>query len=231
MLPALFLDQDAAAPPPGAAPAHATLQEIAGLLGQPRAIVAASARWETEIPALDAAAAPDFAERASDLLCAAGLRSRLDRAGRRSDAYDRAPLRVLYTENAGMDVPFVPLSVQPHLGPAHHVQLGRALAPLRAEGVLVLGLGCVAACAEGPGADAALLNWLDRALAEGRTCDLVTYRARAPGAARQRSAERYLLPLFVAMGASNGDATRPLCARRLDTETPGARPTTVWAFG
>jgi 4,5-DOPA dioxygenase extradiol len=263
MLPALFLSHGAPTLPLDDVPARAFLQGIgAAIERRPRAIVVASAHWETEVPTLGAAAqpetihdfrgfpsalralrypapgAPELAERASDLLCAAGLRSRLDR-GRGLDHGAWVPLLLIYPE-AG--IPVVPLSVQPHLGPAHHLQVGRALAPLRDEGVLVVGSGAFthdlsrfhgqALDAETPEDVAAFAGWFEQALREERTCDLVTYRARAPYAAEQHPTEEHLLPLFVAMGASGADATHPLRARHLHASAMhGVLRMDAWAFG
>lgn len=236
MLPALFLSHGAPTLPLDDAPARDFLRGLGQELGRPKAIVIASAHWETEVPAIGAAAhpetihdfrgfppeldtiryeapgSPDLAERASDLLCAAGLRSRLDRS-RGLDHGAWVPLMLMYPQ---ADIPVVPISVQPHLGPAHHLQLGQALTPLRADDVLVVGSGAFthdlsrfrgnALAAETPADVAEFARWFEQALAEGRTCDLVTYRARAPHAARQHATEEHLLPLFVAMGAG-GKAT------------------------
>ena len=43
-------------------------------------------------------------------------------------------------------------------------------------------------------------------LAEGRTCDLLTYRSHCPFAARNHPTEEHLLPLYVALGAAGEGA-------------------------
>ena len=54
----------------------------------------------------------------------------------------------------------------------------------------------------------AFSDWMDAALTEGRTCDLLTYRNKAPHAADEHPTEEHLLPLFVALGAGGGTAQR-----------------------
>ena len=55
----------------------------------------------------------------------------------------------------------------------------------------------------------------DTALREGRRCDLLTYRHKAPYAEDEHPTEEHLLPLFVAMGAGG----EKLTAERLHTST------------
>jgi len=108
--------------------------------------------------------------------------------------------------------------VQPGLGPAHHVQLGRALAPLTGDGVLIIGSGHTThnlrdwmANARRPDPLKYVQDfsaWLAATLAAHDTETLVSYRERAPNAARAHPSDEHFLPLFVAYGAA-GARPRP----------------------
>ena len=160
----------------------------------------------------DAPGDPALAEQVADLLGAAGLQAGIDRA-RGLDHGAWVPLLLAYP---AADVPVLQISVQSHLGPAHHYEVGRALAPLREQGVLVIGSGSFThdlsrfrgQAPDAPEAAdvAAFAAWMDAALLAGRRCDLLTYRHKAPHALEQHPTEEHLLPLFVAMGAAGPDA-------------------------
>jgi len=135
--------------------------EIGVRLGKPRAILVASAHWETRTPMLTGSArpptihdfggfppalyelrypapgAPEVARRAVELLAAVGIEADID-AGRGLDHGAWVPLLYLYPD---ADVPVIQLSVQPHLPAPHSLAVGRCLAPLTREGVLVIGSG------------------------------------------------------------------------------------------
>jgi 4,5-DOPA dioxygenase extradiol len=125
------------------------------------------------------------------------------------------PLRWMYPD---ADIPVVQLSVQPGLGPAHHVQLGRALAPLAMDGVLIVGSGHTTHNLRDWMANArrpeplkyaqAFSSWLSTTLAAHDTDALVAYRERAPEAVRAHPTDEHFLPLFVAYGAA-GERPRP----------------------
>jgi 4,5-DOPA dioxygenase extradiol len=131
------------------------------------------------------------------------------------------------------------LSVQTRQGPRHHLRLGEALAPLRREGVLVIGSGAFthdlgrlrrqdrdAAAAE-PDVTA-FAEWMWAALSTGRVDDVLDYRRRAPFGAAQHPTEEHLLPLFVALGAGGTDAP----VRRLHASTDyGVLRMDAFAFG
>lgn len=236
MLPSLFLSHGAPTLPLTEAPAKRFLEGLGRALGRPEAILVASAHWESTTPTINAVATNEtihdfhgfppalyrmqypapgstaLAERITDLLCAAGLASALDH-GRGLDHGVWVPLSLMYPE---ADIPVAQISLQGHLGPAHHLQVGRALVSLRQENVLTIGSGSFTHDLsrlrdqelDGPSpADVvAFADWMDRALVEGRTCDLLTYRHKAPFAIKNHPTEEHILPLFVALGAAGKNA-------------------------
>ena len=240
-LPALFVSHGAPTFPLTDAPARHFLESLADRLpARPRAILVVSAHWETERPAVSAVAVNDtihdfygfprelyairypapgsaeLARRVAALLGGAGLETDRD-TGRGLDHGAWVPLRLIFPEAR---IPVVQLSVQPHLGPEHHLRLGRLLAPLRGEGVLIVGSGSFthdlssfrqyAQALHAPEPDwvKRFAEWMDSALNEGRLDDLLDYRRLAPHAARNHPTEEHLLPLFVMLGAGNGETRR-----------------------
>ncbi len=154
----------------------------------------------------------------------AGLPARIDK-GRGLDHGAWVPLMLAYPD-AG--IPVVQLSVQPHLGPAHHLAMGRALEPLRADDVLIVGSGSFnhnlreyfRNPAGGPEPEwvTEFADWYGRALAENRLDDLVRYRELAPHAVRNHPEDEHLLPLYTALGAA-GDKAH---AQRIHQSSAGA---------
>jgi 4,5-DOPA dioxygenase extradiol len=132
---------------------------LAGLLPQPRAILAVSAHWYVPGTFLTAEERPetihDFGGFPDELyamrypapgdptLAKRVLRLvREDRAALRTDwGLDHGTWSVLVHLRPGADVPVVQLSLDYRLGAAEHLEIGRALAPLREEGVLLMGSG------------------------------------------------------------------------------------------
>jgi len=235
-LPTAFVSHGAPTLALDPAEAGPMLQRLGRELPRPRAILVVSAHWEAPRPAVSAAPWPrtihDFYGFPRDLYSlsygapgapelAGRVRELLDRAGLPADTSpDRGldhgawvPLRYLYP---AADVPVTQLAVSPALGAAHHLALGRALAPLGAEGVLVLGSGGLThnlrevrfddAPADAPDWVCAFADWTSQAVAAGDADALVHYRQRAPQACRNHPTDEHFLPLLVAMGAAGEGA-------------------------
>ncbi len=154
--------------------------------------------------------APDVAARVRELLAAAGIASRED-AMRGFDHGLFAPMAVIWPQ---ADVPVLQLSLKQGLAPDAHLALGRALAPLRDEGILVVGSGLsyhnlrafgLAARAPSAAFDAWLESTLAIADAATRSATLAAW-GRAPAARAAHPREEHLLPLMVALGAAESDA-------------------------
>jgi 4,5-DOPA dioxygenase extradiol len=209
-------------------------------LPRPRAALVASAHWESSVPMLSGSAkpetihdfagfpealfqvrypapgAPGLAAQAVELLKGAGIAAGINGC-RGLDHGAWVPLKWMY---ANADVPVVEISLQPGRGTAHHVELGRALAPLADDGVLIVGSGHATHNLRdwmmNPRRREPLryaqefAGWLRERLAAGDTESLIAYRDRAPEAARAHPTEEHFLPLLVAWGAA-GDGARAEC--------------------
>lgn len=235
-LPTLFLSHGSPmhAVDPGAA-GHAWTA-LAHALRRPRAVLIASAHWETSVPMLGgnpepetihdfggfpdelyrikygAPGEPGLAAQAVGLLKAAGIAAGIDGCrGRDHGAW--VPLRWMYPD---ADVPVVQLALQTELGPAHHLRVGRALAPLADDGVLIIGSGHTTHnlrdWMSSPRRQEPLryagdfAEWLHDRLLANDIDALVDYREQAPGAVRSHPTEEHFLPLFVALGAAASGA-------------------------
>jgi 4,5-DOPA dioxygenase extradiol len=210
---------------------------LARRLTRPRAILSVSAHWLAPVATVSRAerpetihdfygfpealyrleypapGAPALAERVVALLGQAGLPASTDPAhGLDHGAWN--PLLLIYPE---ADIPIAQLSLIAGAGPAEHVALGRALAPLRAEGVLILAsggavhnLGQFRIDRRRPADWAtAFDDWLAEAVAAGDVAGLTAYRGRPDGRLAHPTDE-HLLPLFVALGAASGEPGQAL---------------------
>lgn len=156
---------------------------------------------------------PQTAERVRNLLEAAGLDARLD-AQRGFDHGTFAPMAVIFPD---AEVPILQLSLKHGYEPSAHIAAGRALAPLRNEGILIVGSGLSYHNLRefGPKAkepSAAFDRWLQETLVEvgpaERIARLLDWED-APAARKAHPQEDHLLPLMVAVGAAGDDkATR-----------------------
>jgi aromatic ring-opening dioxygenase catalytic subunit (LigB family) len=214
----------------------ASLADIPGQIGgKPKAILMVSAHWETPgtfsvmaspkppmvydyygFPAhtydiqYPAPGAPDLADRVQQLLQAAGLPIQQDEQ-RGFDHGAFVPAFVMYPD---ADVPMVQLSIDAHYDPERHLALGRALAPLRDEGVLIIGSGLSyhnlrQIYGGGSAASAQFDAWLHKTLLHSPTelrARLLADWESAPAARLAHPREDHLIPLMVAAGAAEYEA-------------------------
>jgi len=157
---------------------------------------------------------PRLAERVASLLAETGLPCDFD-ASRGFDHGVFVPLKVAFPK---ADIPCVQLSLRADLDPAVHLACGQALAPLRNEGVLIIGSGNtyhnLAVMRRAMSGRSTVIHGLDfdRWLTEAISHADVDERKRlllnweqAPGARDAAPREEHLLPLFVAAGAGGTD--------------------------
>ncbi len=206
---------------------------LAGLgkrFGRPSAVIAVSAHWTTRVPAVSGADRPDtihdfygFPKALYDMRYPApGATALADRVRDLTGAVvdpDQGldhgawvPLTLMYPE---ADIPVAQLSVQPGRSAADHIALGRALAPLRKEGVLILGSGGAVhnlrdfRFGERKAAEWAkgFADWLDGVLAAGDVDSVAEWQTRCPESRLAHPTDEHFLPLPVALGAA-GEAVR-----------------------
>jgi aromatic ring-opening dioxygenase catalytic subunit (LigB family) len=156
--------------------------------------------------------APALAARVVEMLKAAGLPAHLDTV----QGFDHgvfAPMQIMYP-NA--DMPLFQVSLKHKYDPAAHFALGRALAPLREEGVLIVGSGLSyhnmrGFGPQGKAPSAEFDTWLNGALARApaQREELLMAWEKAPSARACHPQEDHLIPLMAAVGAAeNEKATR-----------------------
>jgi aromatic ring-opening dioxygenase catalytic subunit (LigB family) len=213
---------------------------LQGLPGEPKAPVTAllviSAHWEAPRPTVMTASqppmyydyygfppasyeitwpapgSPELAARVRGLLGQAGFETAED-STRGFDHGTFVPFKVAYP---GADVPTIQLSLKRGLDPAEHLALGRALMPLRDEGVLIAGSGMSYHNLRAFGRREAISvsEQFDAWLREAATADPPTRASRlerwteAPVAREAHPREEHLLPLMVVAGAAGEDRGR-----------------------
>lgn len=209
----------------------------------PKAVLVISAHWEEAVPTVMTAARPtmlydyygfppeayrvqwpapgepQLAKRVQNLLSSAGIASASD--GKRGfDHGTFVPLKLAWPD---AKVPTVQLSLKQGLDPAEHLAIGRALAPLRQEGVFIIGSGMSYHNMRGFGqpqarpASVAFDGWLQRSMAlpaAERDRQLKQWQ-QAPAARQVHPREEHLLPLMVIAGAAGGDLGRAAYASSL----------------
>ncbi|MFI5493798.1 dioxygenase [Actinoplanes sp. NPDC051859] len=234
-MPALFLSHGA--PPLVDDAAWVTqLQELAAGLPRPRAILMASAHWESAPLMLGATetvplvydfggfpqrfyetqyaapGAPELAVRVEKLMPDSEQVARTSR-GLDHGAY--VPLSVMYPD---ANIPVLQMSL-PTLEPDRLLDLGRRLAPLRDEGVLIIGSGFTThglpflrdfrTDAPAPGWSREFDAWTAETLARGAVDELADFRSAAPGMPYAHPTIEHFAPMFLTLGASGDPGQRP----------------------
>ena len=167
-----------------------------------------------------AAGDPVLARRAAALLGEAGLPVALD-PGRGLDHGVWVPLRLMFPR---ADLPVVPLSMPWPLDAQGAWRLGELLAPLREQGVLLLGSGSLThnlhefrgAAGVDDAPEPYVLEfsaWMREAVARGDAQALLEWKSRAPHARRAHPSDEHLLPLHWALGAARAGSNTPVAAR------------------
>lgn len=229
-LPSLFVTHGAPtfATEPGLAGAQ--LRALGRTLGRPQAIVVVSPHWMTRGVEITASPRPEtvhdfggfprglyslqyaapglpvLASRIAQLLQSRGIAASLDsRRGLDHGAW--VPLMHLYPD---ADIPVLQVSMPFDTDEAKAFELGRALAPLAEEDVLIVGSGSLThnlfEFRMGDGTEAPYARefaaWIRDAVLDGDVERLVQALERAPHAARAHPTPEHFLPLLVAAGAA-----------------------------
>jgi aromatic ring-opening dioxygenase catalytic subunit (LigB family) len=203
---------------------------------RPKAIVVISAHWQAALPTINTATrysllfdyygfpehtyrltypatpAPEVADRVQALFAGAGIATGAD-ASRGLDHGVFVPFKLIYPD---ADIPLVQISLRDDMDPSAHMAMGRALAPLRDEGVLIVGTGMSYHNLSGIGRrgqavlDAEAFDaWLADAVLdpERREAAMLNWRS-APSAEACHPEPEHLVPLHVVAGAAGEDAGR-----------------------
>jgi 4,5-DOPA dioxygenase extradiol len=160
-----------------------------------------------------AAGSPQVAEEAARLLTEAGYATKLDtRRGLDHGAW--VPLFHLLPDAR---IPVFQVSMPYDLNTEQAVQLGRVLAPLRAQGVLIVASGSMThnlgefrrGVSAGDNYVQEFSNWVKTAVLANAVQPVIRYRSEAPHAERAHPTEDHFLPLLVALGAQGeGDTVQ-----------------------
>jgi 4,5-DOPA dioxygenase extradiol len=233
-LPALFISHGSPmfAVEPGIAGRE--LAALAARLARPAAIIVASPHWMSASLSVTASLHPEtihdfggfppqlyklkypapgsaeWSARAIKAFAAAGVEARAE-LDRGLDHGVWVPLMHMYPQ---ADVPVIQVSLDPRHSARDQFELGRALAPLREAGALIIGSGSLTHnLYEWRGGETGpqryvveFAEWIAQTLATDDIEALLDYRRRAPHAERAHPTDEHLLPLMFARGAAGDRA-------------------------
>jgi len=245
--PCFFMDVPPGLPPHMWDKMAAYLRGLADSLGmRPSAVLVISGHWETAPPTVNtglhppllfdyygfpphtyqltypAPGSPELAARVKTLLEGAGMDCAED-SQRGLDHGVFVPFKLIYPQ---ADMPMVQMSLNRNLDAAAHLEIGRALAPLRDENVLIVGSGMSYHnlrdfYSDDPRAVAAAEQfdeWLADAVTEPDSRarqNKLTAWSGAPGARACHPRPEHFIPLMVAAGAADDDVAKRVFHDRL----------------
>ncbi|XP_078163069.1 4,5-DOPA dioxygenase extradiol-like [Carex rostrata] len=206
----------------------------------PRAILMISGHWDTDGPTVNlvhgendtihdfkgfprffyelkypAPGAPDLTQKVTELLDNSGFGPVKQDKTRGLDHGAWVPLMLMYPEAS---IPVCQLSVQTGKGAEYHYNLGKALMPLRDEGVLIIGSGNITHNLQALGPIGGPIpkwasdfdTWVKDSILNGRYDDLNNYEEKAQDAKMNQPSPDHFFPLFVALGAAGHGAKAKL---------------------
>jgi 4,5-DOPA dioxygenase extradiol len=213
-------------------PAAEMLTALGQRLPRPRAILVASAHWDTAAPAVSTVPQPptihdfygfppalyelgyappgavDLAHQVASLLRAAEVPCS-EHPQRGLDHGAWVPLMFMYPQ---ADIPVTQISIQTRYGSQAAYGVGRLLAPLAEQGVLLMGSGSITHnfqeldASAPPGASRPwvdeFVDWIADRVAANDTTALLDYRRQSRHGARAHPAEDHMVPLHFALGAA-----------------------------
>ena len=156
---------------------------------------------------------PGLARRVLALIQDAHLPTHLDP----KRGFDHGTYSILAVTHPEAEIPVIQVSIRSDYDPESHLKLGRALAPLRNEGILIIGSGMsyhnlralFASNHQKPGWDSARFDaWLQETLVDSppsRRFERLLQWEQAPSARAAQPHEDHLIPLLVAVGAAEGE--------------------------
>ena len=215
------------------APTTRFLRALSADIPKPKAIIIASAHWETKEPMLTGAVSPktihdfngfpnelyelqyptkgdpELALRIQSMFNSAGILAGIDET-RGLDHGAWNPLLLMYP-NA--DIPVIELSVQPEQSARWHYNIGKVLESLRDEDILVIGTGNLThnlyeafrgGHKTAPAWVSEFAQWIESKIKAGDVDSLLSWERLAPHALKNHPTPEHFLPFFVALGAGGG---------------------------
>ncbi|BBH24058.1 dioxygenase [Paenibacillus baekrokdamisoli] len=210
------------------------LEELGRTFPRPQAIILFSAHWESDVQMISeideysmmydfggfpnelyqvkypAKGSKEVSLQVQELLNAAGIANRAER----ERGLDHGSWTILKRMYPDADIPLIAMSVNPSLTPAEQYAIGKALAPLREQDVLIIGSGVTVhnfglLRAKDKSAVKSLVlgfeKWLENHMKQWDLDSLFRYEELAPNAkiAVPPQAKEHFIPVFYTMGAAN----------------------------